>query len=301
MIGIVLNPAAGGGKALKKLPEIKSFFRSLKVPFQLKISKKRGDCLAIARYFTAKGYDTVVAAGGDGTVNEIGQSLVRTKTAISVIPLGTGNDYFKAPFGNLNWKDVIFRGLIQKVITKIDVGLLRCRSLERYFFNGMGIGFDSQVLSNLEKMSFFRLFGGDALYIASILKSFLRYRPPEFTVTSRGLFKRGRFFFLNIGCGQFLAGGLRLFPRADLRDGLLDLSLIEKVSFLKLLFKIPKVLKGRHLGEKEVFYRQVREAEVLVDGPFALQMDGELIRGCEDSLRIVSIPQSLSVLGYPAE
>jgi len=298
MIGIVLNPAAGGGKALKKLPEIKDFFRSLRVPFELKISKIKGECLSIARYFAEKEYSAVVAAGGDGTVNEVGQSLVHTRTAISVIPLGTGNDYFKALFGHLNWKDVIRRGLIHEVITRIDVGLFKCRGLERYFFNGMGIGFDSQVLSNLEKMSFLRLLGGDVIYLASIIKSFLRYKPPEFIVTAKDLYRKGRFFFFNIGCGQFLAGGLKLFPRANFRDGLLDLSLIEKVSLLKLLFKIPKVFQGRHLGEKEVFYVQVSEAEVHVDGPFALQMDGELIRGCEGSLRVVSVPQSLNVLGY---
>ncbi len=130
MIGIVLNPVAGGGKALKKLPEIKNFFRTLKVSFELRVSKVKGECLAIARYFAEKGYSAVVAAGGDGTVNEVGQSLVHTKTAISVIPLGTGNDYFKALFGKFNWKDIIRRGLIQRVVTRIDVGFLKCRGLE---------------------------------------------------------------------------------------------------------------------------------------------------------------------------
>ncbi|RKZ01419.1 MAG: hypothetical protein DRQ04_04920 [Candidatus Hydrothermota bacterium] len=298
MIGIVLNPVAGGGKALKKLPEIKNFFRSLKVPFELRISKMKGECLAIARYFAEKGYSAVVAAGGDGTVNEVGQPLVGTKTAISVIPLGTGNDYFKALFCKLNWKDIICQGLIQRVVARVDVGFLKCRGLERHFFNGMGIGIDSQVLYNLEKMSFLRFFGEDVIYLASIIKSFLRYRPPEFVVTAKDFYRKGRFFFFNIGCGQFLAGGLKLFPRANFRDGLLDLSLIERVSFLKLLFKIPKVFHGRHLGEKEVFYRQISEAKVHVDGPFALQMDGELVEGCGGWLHIVSVPQSLNVLGY---
>ncbi len=294
MIAVVLNPVAGGGRAIHFKDKIKKFLESHSIRYKLYLTKYQGEAVKLAYYLVKRGIDLLIAAGGDGTVNEVGQALVNTDIALFTIPLGTGNDYYKALFGKEDWREILLEAL-KGNFKKVDVGLIKWRGGERYFFNGLGFGFDFQVLNAVSRFRKWKFLKGDLLYFVAVLKTFMGFEAMDFEIRLDTTAEMGKYMLVNIGCGQFLGGGFRLFPKADLNDGLLDISLIREVGIMKFLAKFPRVLKGVHIGEKEVSYFQAKEVLIKSSEFLNLQVDGEVLALNVKECVVSCLPSSIKV------
>lgn len=295
-LGIILNPAAGRGTALKKLPDLEKHLKGRGVSYELHLTERPGHARELASQLAERDdVFSVVAAGGDGTVNEVGWGLLHKNKPLFVIPFGTGNDYSKAVHDeDRDWKKVIDKVLKTRKIKFVDVCMVEEEHQTRPVFNGFGMGFDAHVASIIRKIP---LLKGDLLYIVGVIKSFFSFTPPHLTIRTGKKILSEQFHICSVGCGQFMGGGFHLFPHASLTDGLIDIDLIRKVKTSVFLKKMWLVLKGTHLNEPEVIYFQTPDdVHIVSDRPVYYHLDGEVSPQPVREVKIKILKKALPVL-----
>ncbi|CUS88833.1 lipid kinase, YegS/Rv2252/BmrU family, partial [Candidatus Kryptonium thompsonii] len=250
---IVLNPYAGRWKGAKLYHKLIQYVRHLKYLERFQVTTAHGEAIQIARDTPA---ELVVAAGGDGTVNEIVNGILQSNSEklLGVIPIGSGNDFAKM----LNLKPFKIKIAIESIkrrrITTSDVGIIRFidefgNSGERFFINGVGVGFDAVVANESRKIKHLR---GILLYLLALLKSLKDYETPEMEVYIDGKKIKEKIFLVAVGNGKSAGGGFLLTPDAKINDALLDVCLVSDLSILRVLQVLPTVLKGKHIQYPEV-------------------------------------------------
>ncbi len=229
----------------------------------------------------AGNYDRIIAAGGDGTVHEVVNGLMRAggQTEFGVIPLGSGDDFAK---------------LLKTGNSQFDVGRITSGSEVRYFANGMDIGFGAHGARNVKRVP--RLLTGFGAYLGALLLTMVRYpllrvkiqlddAPPFELETAMTAVMNGTTF----------GGSFRVCPDARPDDGLLDLLLVDAVGRLEILQLVPKILRGAHAGDPRL--RLVRAKRVLIESeqPLLVEADGELAFEDALTLNIDLLPGALRV------
>ncbi|HEY4636625.1 MAG TPA: diacylglycerol kinase family protein, partial [Burkholderiales bacterium] len=166
---VILNPAAGRGRVRREWPRMAEALRAAGVGFDLVETKAPGEAVDIAQR-AALEYDAVIAAGGDGTVHEVVNGLLRAGggAALGVLPLGSGDDFVKMlPLG-----DAVER--IRRSQPKaLDAGRIRAAGAERYFANGMDIGFGAHASRNVRRVP--RFMTGLGAYLGALALTLVRY------------------------------------------------------------------------------------------------------------------------------
>ena len=134
----VMNPKAGRGATIKKLPRLEKLLQDKEMDYEIKWTEGPGDATIFTKNMRDD-YDLVTVFGGDGTMNEVLNGLVGGNTPMAVIPIGTGNDFVRS--ANLPMKlEASLENILNGKPRKIDLGLY---NEERYFVNVVGIGFDA--------------------------------------------------------------------------------------------------------------------------------------------------------------
>ena len=295
MIAVIVNPVAGRGKAIAKFPDVRKILEHFSLKYEVFQTRGPYDATDIAQRIRDSGdFEKILIVGGDGTINEVIQSLVGSRIPILPVPLGTGNDFAKYLYPHKKFDSILYNYLLLDKAVDIDVGVVTLTGSERYFINGMGIGFDSEVLKNMEKM---RILKGDFLYTASAILTFLSFGGADLRISINNGEQSfdGRLLLFNVGNGQYLGGSFRLFPKASLRDGLLDISMISPMGPKRFFTNFYKAFKGKHLHIPEVTYLKASQIAVSSQNPFCLQLDGELMKGLSE-IEVHVLRKSLSVI-----
>ena len=288
--GVLINPAANSGRIKKVLPSLIKELDSQSFDYELHFTEYPGHAVKIAGEL-AKHVDSIIVAGGDGTVREVANALVYKDVPLLVLPLGSGNDFHRTTFGKYKWQETLQFGMKGNV-EKVDVGIARYEGGETVFVNGIGMGFDGLVVENLDK---FRYLRGDLLYLIAVLYTFPKFTPPNIQAYSGDdLMYKGDVLLFSVGNGNYLGGGFYLFPEASTEDSLLDVAVVDKLSLLKFLQKLPKAYRGTHLNEPEVHYFQVPELRVHSPYTLPVHADGDHI-GRLRYLEISIKPRSLLI------
>jgi diacylglycerol kinase (ATP) len=233
------------------------------------VTFERGDARELARIASAKGPDVVVAAGGDGTLNEVVNGLDGYDTPLGIIPLGTANDFatqIGIPRDARHAMDVI---LSSKPV-RIDTASLNGRR----FLNVSAAGVGAEVTAGTPARSK-RRFGRLAYAIAGIRKF------AEFE-SNHAVFRGGTyvlecdFLMFALGSARAAGGGAMVTPHASTTDGLLDLCVVEKMPRREFARTVLRLRRGEHVGEEGVHY--VRVPELIVEGarPISVNVDGEV-------------------------
>jgi len=293
MVSVILNPKAGRGKAERYLPEVLKILEEKDVKYNLYRTEYQGHATEIVEKIINQNPEKLLVLGGDGTINEVIQALAGSEISLLPLPLGTGNDFVKYVYPRKKFDTILKEKIKSNKSLKIDLILLESTALKRYFINGMGIGFDSEVLKNMERI---KLLKGDFLYTAATILTFFKFKGLRLKVTLNNMKKtlEKHFLLFNVGNGQYLGGGFRLFPLAKLTDHLMDISMITPVGVVEFFGSLLKAFKGTHIYRKEVSY--LKDSEILVESknPLVLQVDGELIEGIK-WLKLRVIPSCLKV------
>jgi len=293
MVSVILNPKAGRGKAERHLPEVLKILEEKDVKYNLYRTEYQGHATEIVEKIINQNPEKLLVLGGDGTINEVIQALAGSEISLLPLPLGTGNDFVKYVYPRKKFDTILKEKIKSNKSIKIDLILLESTGLKRYFINGMGIGFDSEVLKNMKRI---KLLKGDFLYTAATILTFFKFKGLRLKVTLNNMKKtlEKHFLLFNVGNGQYLGGGFRLFPLAKLTDHLMDISMITPVGVVEFFGSLLKAFKGTHIYRKEVSY--LKDSEILVESknPFVLQVDGELIEGIK-WLKLRVIPSCLKV------
>ena len=273
---LVTNPSAGHGRAGRQLAEITGTCRELDLEVDTRLTVQTGHATEIIEAEDLEPYDGLVVTGGDGTVFEAVNGLFRNPAGpaipFGVLPMGTGNS-FSRDLG-------IERGQIRKAlelvaggtIRRVDVGRCRTGDRELYYLNILGLGFVSDVTATATKL---KLLGNLSYTIGVIYRTaFLSTFKIELELDGASIEREAT--FLEISNSRFTADFL-MAPEARIDDGLLDVTLLGKISRRRLLRLFPTVFRGEHVRYPEVETFTARSIKVVSDQPKILSPDGELI------------------------
>jgi len=291
---LIVNPVAGRGAVGRLLPAIEENLQRLGLAYDLATSQRPGQAVSLARAATLDGYDTIVAVGGDGTVNEVVNGMMkaagpRPPSSLGVIPLGSGNDFAKIPGLPANITAAC-RRLVDGSLMLLDIG----RVNDRYFVNGVGMGFDAQVSVEATKIPWLT---GLPLYLLAVLRTvLLSYKTPQATIQLDDRTISQSITMCYVGIGRCAGGGFWLTPDADASDGLFDVAIARGLSRLGILRLLPEVMKGTHVDKEPMTMARSRRVVVDLEEPVSVHADGELIYHAAQHLELEVLPATLKVV-----
>jgi diacylglycerol kinase (ATP) len=297
-IGIILNPAAGKGRAGKMRTNLVESLRTRKITFELEVTKNAGHAKTIAQQMSDE-KDVIIAIGGDGTINEVLPGVIGSNSTLAIIPIGSGNDFNKVigiPQELDQALNAIFKGKrrlsdIGEVIYWNKYGEKR----KRYFINTLGMGLDAEIASETKQISFLR---GLPLYLWAAIKALSKHSSIEFKIREKNDQKTEKAFFICAGNGCFEGGGFKILPNARQNDSLLDICVLRATPLLKAIKILPSILKGTHEKSPEVSIWKTKEITIESKKSFILHGDGEIF-GKEIIKAQIAIAKNKVRLIYP--
>ena len=304
-IGILLNPSAGKGKALKKKARLERLLKKWGVPFDLTVSASEENLRALTRDFIGQ-YRCLAGAGGDSTFQIIIEEIARSGAEVDfgLIGLGSSNDVTRE--FDLDGLEKACRALNRRIARPIDLGVVEDNGAAlRYFIGQANIGLGARVNRYVEEISGKRprLAGCQSLAgTMGIIRSFRRKEVPlHLTIRADGQKREGRYVVANFSNIRFWATGRMLSPSARPDDGLLDGCLIKECSFLRLAHLALLARKGKHVGAPEIEFLRCQEYEISSERGFEVQVDGEIIGGFRTPqsfkrICIRTVPRSLRLI-----
>ncbi|MCH8867712.1 MAG: diacylglycerol kinase family lipid kinase [Proteobacteria bacterium] len=294
-VSLFINPTAGRGRAGRRLNRIRELFDLAGIAIDLHTSRAAGDLEEQVRIAVCSGSRKIVVVGGDGSIYEAVNGIMRAdgSASLGIVPTGTGNDFAKACAVPLDWEHatrlLTTRLSANAVLRRIDIG----RMNDRYFANGAGIGFDARVTRIAQA---YRWPIGDFVYLFAILRCMFDGIPtPDLTIASDKPHWSGPVTLANISNGPWVGGMFHIAPMADNTDGQLDLLIAAPVSRTRLLFLLPKLISGQHMDEHEISHAIVRNLTIHATAPVPSHLDGEVqALACDFEIEI--LPSALELL-----
>ncbi len=287
-IFFIINPLHSKGiKKIKSL--IKTKFTSDKYDLNILISEYKGHALQLAKKALDDKANIVVACGGDGTINEVGQILVKTSILLGIIPLGSGNGFarhFNIPRNINHALDIIF----ENFSTIIDVGKIN----NTFFFSNFGLGIEARFIHEYSKKEIRGLKG----YIISFFKTISLYKKQKIEIEFNNV-KKIIFPFLFLVSNTSQQGyNFSITPKAKANDGKLELVYSENHSILLLFYNLIISLLIKLKCFQLLKYSEINKINIIKkdNTPFCLQIDGEILNINQKKIFLELIPKSLNVI-----
>jgi diacylglycerol kinase (ATP) len=289
---LILNPAAGSAQQAELLEGLRQLGSVWLVTAQAP-----GDATAAAKQALREGCTRVIAAGGDGTINEVVNGLAAdfSQAELGVLPLGTGNDFARSIGMPLELPAAIAT-LLAGHTRPVDVVRVTSESCPlKHFINVSAGGFSAVVDQKMEAGS--KDFWGSLAYALSAIKALPEMQSHLLRVELDDETLEAAAVNVVVANGRFVAGGIPVAPRASLDDGLLDVLIFRALPLAQLALSVPRTLSGQHLdapGDDEVVFRQSRRVVLTADPPLEFNTDGELT-GCTP-VTFEILPRALRVV-----
>jgi YegS/Rv2252/BmrU family lipid kinase len=265
---VIFNPAARGEKSrrLRQFLEAKAATDITIAPTQC-----AGDAKLLAARAVAEGYTMVIAAGGDGTINEVINGLGSSGAALGVLPLGTVN-VFAHELGIPSRIDAAWAIIENGRVRTIDLACASANGATRHFVQLAGVGFDAQAVRTASWELKKKI--GPLSYVWAGLKT-ISSKPASVEISTNGSGARQGGVAVLIGNGRFYGGPFALFPKARLDDGLLDVCIFDKCGYWDVLRYGQGILRGTHTRLAGVQYFQIDQLVCSAAAATAFQLDGE--------------------------
>ena len=280
-IVVILNPAARGEKAKSLWEKI----RGLSKDSFVRTTSEAGEAQEFAKQAVEQGARIVVAAGGDGTVNEVVNGLAGSDVALGLLPIGTMN-VFAAELG-------LPSNNLRKCWEIIETGHTRLVDLpmanRHPFVQLAGVGFDAQIVQETDR-GFRKQFGPLSYLVAAT--QIVSRKAPSLVVEAGGKQKEGSFVL--IGNGRYYGGPFPIFKDAKVDDGKLDVMIFKNLGYLDIARYLSGIIFGTHVEMHDVEYFQTRRAVVRSAGRVPVEVDGEVIGNVPVTFRMS--PHKLKVI-----
>ncbi|MBC8450314.1 MAG: diacylglycerol kinase family lipid kinase [Chloroflexi bacterium] len=304
---IIVNPTSGRGTAEGAIPLIEQMLRGHGLDFDLVRTDQPWHAADLAQQAVAEGYDVVVAAGGDGTANEVLNGLMRAQqagtgqAAMGILSVGRGNDF---AYGMDVPSDLAAgcRALAQDHRRMVDVGRVAggLYPQGRYFGNGVGIGFDAVV--GFVALEMTRLSGFPSYIVAALKTIFLYYKAPLVRIEYDDQTLIMPALMVSIMNGRRMGGGFMMAPEGVVDDGLFDLCIAEQVSRARIFALIPRFMAGTQATQKPIKTgRTQRIVVTAVEGVLPAHADGETLCTEGQQLAVELLPRQIEIICQPPE
>jgi YegS/Rv2252/BmrU family lipid kinase len=281
---LLVNPASGGGRALKVLPRVEAVLDARRVPFRVVRTKSLDHGIEAALVATGAG-ELPVVISGDGMVGAVGGALAGGEEPLGIVPVGRGNDLARVlgiPTDPEEAIEVVLTGHTRT----IDIG----EANGRPFLGIASVGFDSDAnrIANESRL------GGNLVYAYAALRALGGWKSARFTIAIGATRTRIEGYSVIVANNSAYGGGMFVAPDAELDDGEFDVVTISRVGKLRFLGNLPKVFKGTHVRNDEVNVVRAARLSISASRPFAVYADGEHLTDLPADLRV--IPSALRVL-----
>jgi len=272
---VILNPTAGSPEHVRSWQER---VESLAGDCPVRVTSHPGEAEELAQRAIDEGFTRIVAAGGDGTVNQVANGLAGRKAALGVLPMGSVNVFameLGLPLYNLRrcW-DIIEDTNIRQIDLPIANG--------RYFVQLAGVGLDAQVVKETS-LAFKRSFG-PLSYLISAAQIAARQPPKLFIESEETSVEEGSFVL--VGNGRLYGGPFPFFKHAIIDDGLFDVVVFKRLGYLEIVKYLQDVVFSSDIKVPEIEYFQTRQLRITSEQDVPLELDGELAGNCPVDFRI---------------
>ena len=295
----IFNPAADKGRAAGKAGMLE---RSLAVfpNSSFEVSRFAGHAEEIARS-AAGSSSTLIACGGDGTLNEVVNAVVGKPVRVGIFPVGSANDFLKTLRPGKRTPEDTIRGFASCSSRMVDLGNVEfCDGRSRYFVNSIGIGFTGRIARTVQATTWFR---GELSYAYALVSVLLGYAPLKMHIeieTPGGKLElREPVFAFSVSNGAVEGGKFRIAPHADPSDGLLDVCILKAIPKWRFPGYVLKYLKGTQIDDPEVLYCKALSIRLFMPEGDAMHMDGEVFRHVSGSMAIYAVPGAVEMLCDP--
>jgi diacylglycerol kinase (ATP) len=299
-VKIILNPMADMGNAWRVARDLRS------------ITEQHGDvdwsgtvypghAIALAAQAGDQGYDMVIAMGGDGTVHEVVNGLMKIpaekRPVLGVVPVGSGNDFGHALNISQKPTEALVRALDGDSIS-IDLCMMTDEhGRTEYFDNTLGVGFGAMVTIRSHKIPVLR---GFLIYLIAVIQTIIiDYIPIHMQIKTDEQEWEQKVKYLVLCNGPREGGGFLVAPDAKIGDGIMNYVMITDVSRPMMFRIVPEVMKGTHGRFKQVRMGTCKKFSLTADRPLYIHADGEIFSGPGTDLRRLSfeiLPDALKVV-----
>lgn len=291
---VIVNPNAGSVGEIAVLEEALGRLPGTSV----KLTEQAGDAERLAREALESGVELVVAAGGDGTLNEVVNGLSGDfgRACLGLLPMGTGNDFART-IGVPNDLEGALAVLNAGQIRTLDVARADVDGRGRCFLNVSAGGFSGEVS---ERASDAKDRWGPLAYMRAAIGALPELKGFLARITLNGAETLElETYNVVVSNGRYVASGIPVAPGAVLDDGLLEVMIAPATTIPQLAVLVPTVLLGRHTDSDLLLFRKATRVEIECDPPMAFNVDGELLR--EGTARFEVIPRALRMIVGLAE
>lgn len=289
----ILNPQAGKSTAEKEiLPELIEAAKQSGLDYSIHRTGNVGEATSFVHRILRENPDKqyrFYAIGGDGTINEVASGMIGfTHCELAVIPCGSGNDFVKM-FGKT--KDFFnFKAQFNGTVRQVDLIQIN----DRICVNMINIGIDSATASTQQTLKATTPLEGSMSYIVALMKNFAGNKPSEMTITlDDGSVYDGEFELFSVGNGAFCGGGFKSAPEARVDDGLLEVSIIKKVSRIRFLSLVGSYHEGTHIRKESakdiITYVKASSVHISLRSDTPICIDGEIIHEKEIDVKVLPL------------
>ena len=273
---VIYNPRAGNGRAKKLLPQVQRAFHAGGIQADILQTEFPGHAVELVQQVPLKNYDGIVAAGGDGTIFEVLNGLLKrdpfVDVPLGVLPIGTGNAFARdLDLTNRTWQRGI-ELIARNQPSPVDVGTFRTDGNLFYFLNILGMGFVTDIA---QTASHFKWLGNMA-YSIGVFVQLARLSATPVILEADGRTLTREMIFVEVSNSRYTSNFL-IAPHASLVDGKLDVVVLNPMSRWRLIRSFSKIFTGEHIHLPEVETFQVNRLRITTDTGRLLSPDGELL------------------------
>ncbi len=274
---LIFNPNAANGRAKKMLPKLLKRFEEREIEIETQETEAQGHGRTLTAQADFNQFDGVIAAGGDGTLFEVINGYYANpsekRIPVGVLPTGTGNAFSRdLDLKSSDWEKAI--DIIKaNNIKKIDVGRFKSVGETYYFLNILGLGFVSDVSDTAKGLKIF----GNTAYTLGVLYHIMFLHSHQLTIEIDGEKFERENIFVEISNSRYTGTSFLMAPEAKMDDGLLDITLLNKINRRGLLKIFPTIFDGSHVHQEHVEVFKAKEIKIETDIPKVLTPDGEVL------------------------
>jgi diacylglycerol kinase (ATP) len=304
---LIINPHAGGlpsskagGKGRKDWPLIEQCLKKENIEYEFIFTEEKQHAIELSKAAANNAYKTIIAVGGDGTLNEVANGIMKSKNpsgvVLGMIPVGSGNDWCRM-FGISASYEAAVKLIKEPKIFIQDVGLVKFyegeKINERYFVNVAGMGFDAKVVQKTNRQKD-RGKSGKFIYFLNLFSSLFSYTvvAAEISIDEKKI--KTKLFSMNVGICKYSGGGMMQVPNAVADDGLFDVTIINKIGKLDVMNNVKNLYDGSFIKHRKVDTYRGRIITVNAVPAVSVEVDGETLG--HSPLEFSIIPKALKII-----
>lgn len=291
-VKVILNPYANRWNARERQPQVEAALQAAGVDYDLLVTAEPEDGIRLARTAVEEGATAVVAAGGDGTINEVINGVLQAAgdgptVPFGIVPVGTANDFCRMaglPLDLNESAQVIAAGKTRQ----IDAGTVN----ERFFINNSAVAMEPMV--TIENIRMKRL-SGEVRYAVALVKAIIKLKAWQMDIQWDGGSYKGPAYLLSV-CNSPRTGGFTMAPGAEIDDGEFDIVFAPEVSKATVLNVLVKLTQGRHIEHPKVTFARTTQLTLTSEPGTPVHADGEVFTESTTAVRYGILPGKVTLL-----